>query len=108
MAQNHNELTLDAIREEQKKAENKIRYYKDKEKILKHQISTLTRKERTNRLCTRAGMLESFLQRPSDLTNDQVMELLRIAFKQEPVKVALNQMLKEIEEGEKIDEDETS
>ena len=108
MAQNHNELTLDAIREEQKKAGKKIRYYKDKEKILKHQISTLTRKERTNRLCTRAGMLESFLQRPSDLSNDQVMELLQIAFRQEPVKAALNQMIKEIEEGEKIDEDETS
>ena len=108
MAQNYNELTLDAIREEQKKSEKKIRYYKDKEKILKHQISTLTRKERTNRLCTRAGMLESFLQRPSDLSNDQVMELLRIAFRQEPVKTALNQMIKEIEEGEKIDEDETS
>ena len=53
-------------------------------------------------------MLESFLQRPSDLTNDQVMELLRIAFRQEPVRAALNQMIKEIEEGEKIDEDETS
>ena len=108
MAQNHNELTLEAIREEKKKAEKKIRYYKDKEKILKHQISTLTRKERTNRLCTRAGMLESFLQRPSDLSNDQVMELLRIAFRQEPVRNTLNQMVKEIEEGEKFDEDETS
>ena len=108
MEQNHNELTLDAIREEQKKAEKKIRYYKDKEKILKHQISTLTRKERTNRLCTRAGMLESFLQRPSDLTNEQVMELLRIAFRQEPVRNALNQMIREIEEGEKFDENETS
>jgi hypothetical protein len=36
------------------------------------------------------------------------MELLRIAFRQEPVKTALNQMLKEIEEGEFFDEDETS
>lgn len=108
MAQKHDKSTIDAIQKEQKKAERKIRYYKDREKILKHQISTLTRRERTNRLCTRAGMLESFLQRPSDLTNDQVMELLRIAFRQEPVKAALSRILAEIEEGEKFDEDETS
>lgn len=108
MAQKHDKSTLEAIREEKEKAEKKVRYYKDREQFLRHQVSTLNRKERTNRLCTRAGMLESFLQRPSELTNDQVMELLKIAFRQEPVTAALNRMLEEIREREKYDENETS
>ena len=52
-------------------------------------------------------MLESFLQRPDALTNDQVMELLKIAFRQEAVVLALNRMLEEIWEKERYDEDET-
>ncbi len=107
MAVNHNQSTLEAMEEKRDKSKKKLKYYTDREKILKSQIPQLTRKERTNRLCTRAGMLELFLQRPSDLTNDQVMDLLRIAFRQEPVKAALNQMLEEIREREKFDEDET-
>ena len=107
MAQNHNESTLETLEKEKTKAEKKLRYYKDREKILSHQVSKLTRKERTNRLCTRAGMLESFLQRPDALTNDQVMELLKIAFRQEAVVLALNRMLEEIWEKERYDEDET-
>jgi len=58
-------------------------------------LDTYTRRERTHRLCTRAGMLESFLRDPQALSNDQVMALLRIAFEQEPVKEALEKMLQE-------------
>ena len=58
-------------------------------------MDTFTRRERTHRLCTRAGMLESFLRDPEVLSNKQVMALLRIAFKQEPVKEALKKMLQE-------------
>ena len=39
-----------------------------------------TRKERTHRLCIRGGMLESFLQEPERLTDDDVMVLLKIIF----------------------------
>lgn len=63
-------------------------------------IPQLTRKKRTNRLCTRAGMLESFLVHPELLTNDQVMDLLRIAFRQKEVKDALAEMLKTVNEEE--------
>ena len=59
------------------------------------QISELTRRARTNRLCTRAGMLESFLRRPEALSDDQVMELLKAAFRQPDVQSLLAQMLKE-------------
>ena len=67
------------LRSEKAKAEQQLRYYKHREKILEHQIPELTRKARVHRLCTRAGMLESFLIAPEDFTNDQVMELLKIA-----------------------------
>ena len=69
------------LRSEKAKAEQQLRYYKHREKILEHQIPELTRKARVHRLCTRAGMLESFLIAPEELTNDQVMELLKIAFR---------------------------
>ena len=65
-------------------------------------MDTYTRRERTHRLCTRAGMLESFLHEPEMLSNDQVMALLRIAFDQEPVKDALNKMLQEAYSGKSL------
>ncbi len=59
-------------------------------------LASYTRQQRTHRLCSRAGMLESFLRDPEALSNDQVMALLRIAFEQKPVKEALEKMLQEI------------
>ena len=83
------------------KAERKARYYEQQEKILSRKvIPELNRKARTNRLCTRGGMLESFLVNPELLTNDQVMDLLRIAFRQKEVKDALDEMLKTVNEEE--------
>ena len=57
------------------------------------------RKERTHRLCTRGGMLESFLHDASALTDEQVMELLRVCFRQNPVQDALNKMLEDAYSG---------
>ena len=57
------------------------------------------RKERTHRLCTRGGMLESFLHDVSALTDEQVMELLRVCFRQNPVQDALNIMLEDAYSG---------
>ena len=90
--------TLEELNEEILKSQQQLRYYSDQEKILSRKlIPQLTRKERTNRLCTRAGMLESFLEKPELLTNEQVMDLLMIAFRQEPVRAALREMLEKIE-----------
>ena len=81
------------------KAERKARYYEQQEKILSRKvIPELNRKARTNRLCTRGGMLESFLVHPELLTNDQVMDLLRIAFRLKEVNDALDEMLKTVNE----------
>ena len=62
------------LRNEKAKAEQKLRSCQHREKILERRMSELNRRERVHRLCTRAGMLESFLVCPGELTDDQVME----------------------------------
>lgn len=97
MPKKKNPDSLESLQAELEKAERKKKYYEQQEKILRRKvIPKLTRAERTNRLCTRAGMLESFLVHPELLTNDQVMDLLKIAFRQKEVNEALNEMLKTV------------
>ncbi len=97
MPKTKNTESLEALQSELEKAERKKKYYEQQEKILRRKvIPKLTRAERTNRLCTRAGMLESFLVHPELLSNDQVMDLLKIAFRQKEVNEALNEMLKTV------------
>ena len=87
MPKNSKTNSLESLQAELEKAERKKKYYEQQEKILTRKvIPKLTRAERTNRLCTRAGMLESFLVHPELLSNDQVMDLLKIAFRQKEVK----------------------
>ena len=81
------------LRSEKAKAEQKLRSCQHREKILERQMSELNRRERVHRLCTRAGMLESFLVCPGELTDDQVMELLKISFRQPEVVLALAKMV---------------
>lgn len=85
--------TLEDLTAEMERSEKQLHYWEDQEKILRHRVSELTRRERTNRLCIRAGMLESFLEKPEQLTNDQVMELLKVAFRQPEVIQTLKEML---------------
>lgn len=56
-------------------------------------MKRLTRSERTHRLCTRAGMLETFLKEPTLLTDDDVMELLTFIFHSETVQKKLNLLI---------------
>ena len=74
------------------------------ERILEHQISKLTRNARTHRLCTRAGMLESFLPNPELLTDDEVMTVLKIAFNQPGMKPVLEKLAMESEARETLTE----
>ena len=71
--------TLQELYTAKEETENELRKAKQKEKILQNQISKLTRNARTHRLCTRAGMLESFLPNPELLTDDEVMAVAKIA-----------------------------
>ncbi|OUN67689.1 hypothetical protein B5G12_13600 [Faecalibacterium sp. An58] len=84
------------------KAEQKLCYYQHQEKMLERRIPELTRKARTHRLCTRGGMLESFLICPGELTDDQVMELLKISFRQREVVLALAKMIHDLQEARNV------
>ena len=71
-----------------------------REKRLKNELKRLTRSERTHRLCTRAGMLETFLREPTVLTDDDVMELLTFIFHSEAVQKKLNMLIEKRKENE--------
>ena len=84
---------LEALNQEIEKTEKKLRRAQHEEKILEHQVKQLTRKERTHRLCTRGGMLESFLQEPERLTDDDVMLLLKLIFHRQDTQELLKKLL---------------
>ncbi len=61
-------------------AEQKEKRYANQMKILQHEQAQLDRKKRNHRVFTRGAMLESFLRKPLILSDDQVFQLLKIAF----------------------------
>ena len=93
---------LKKLKHEQYFAEQKLRSCQHREKILERQMSELNRRERVHRLCTRAGMLESFLVCPGELTDDQVMKLLKISFRQPEVVLALAKMVHDVHERSNV------
>ena len=88
---------LEKLNRELEKSEKKLQKALNDEKALQHQLKKLTRSERTHRLCTRGGMLETFLQEPERLTDDDVMALLKVIFRKPDVQ----EMLKKLLEREK-------
>ena len=94
---------LEKLKHEQYVAERKLTAAKHKEKRLESEIKRLTRSERTHRLCTRAGMLETFLREPTVLTDDDVMELLTFIFHSEAVQKKLNMLIENRKETEQPD-----
>ncbi|EJW98771.1 hypothetical protein EVA_13123 [gut metagenome] len=84
---------LEKLEHERYVAEKKLTAAKHREKRLESEMKSLTRKERTHRLCTRAGMLESFLREPTLLTDDDVMELLTFLFHGELAQKKLDSLI---------------
>ena len=84
---------LEKLNRELAQGEARLRRAQHEEKILEHQMKQLTRKERTHRLCTRGGMLESFLQEPERLTDDDVMLLLKLIFHRQDTQELLKKLL---------------
>ena len=84
---------LEKLEQKWQKAEKQLTAAKHKEKYLEHEMKRLNRKERTHRLCTRAGMLEVFLHEPTILTDDDVMELLTFLFHDEAVQRKLDTLI---------------
>ena len=91
---------LEKLKQQQYVAEKKLTAAKHKEKRLESEIKLLIRSERTHRLCTRAGMLETFLREPTTLTDDDVMELLTFIFHSEVVQKKLNMLIEKRKETE--------
>ena len=94
---------LEKLRHKQYVAERKLTAAKHKEKRLQHELKQLTRSERTHRLCTRAGMLETFLKEPTVLTDEDVMELLTFIFQSEAVQKKLNLLIERRRETQEAD-----
>ena len=86
---------LEKLKHKQYVAERKLTAAKHKEKRLQNELKRLTRSERTHRLCTRAGMLETFLKEPTVLTDEDVMELLTFLFHGEAAQRKLDRLIEE-------------
>ena len=84
---------LEKLKQEQYVVEKKLTIAKQKEKQLQSEMKRLNRSERTHRLCTRVGMLETFLKEPTVLTDDDVMELLTFIFHREAVQQKLDMLI---------------
>ena len=97
---------LEKLKHEQYVAEKKLTAAKHKEKRLQSELKRLTRSERTHRLCTRAGMLETFLKESTVLTDEDVMELLTFIFQSEAVQKKLNLLIESRRETQEVDEGE--
>lgn len=89
---------LEKLKHQKYVAEKKLTAAKHREKQLQHELKQLARSERTHRLCTRAGMLETFLREPTVLTDDDVMELLTFVFHGEAVQKKLNMLIEKRKE----------
>lgn len=84
---------LEKLKQKQDIVEKKLTAAKHKEKQLQSEMKRLNRSERTHRLCTRAGMLETFLKEPTILTDDDVMEFLIFIFHSEVVQQKLDMLI---------------
>ena len=98
----HSRTKITEVKKTIEDKKQKLRSCQHREKILERQMSELNRRERVHRLCTRAGMLESFLVCPGELTDDQVMELLKISFRQPEVVLALAKMVHDVHEKQNV------
>ncbi|WP_288296853.1 DUF3847 domain-containing protein [Pyramidobacter piscolens] len=94
---------LEKLKRDQYVAEKKLTAAQHKERQLQSELKRLTRSERTHRLCTRAGMLETFLKEPTLLTDD-VMELLTFLFHEEAAQKKLDSLIENRRETTETDE----
>ena len=88
---------IEKLKEEKHRNEAKLRQLKHEQKALEAEGKGLRRRERNHRIFTRGGMLESFLLKPTLLTDDQVHSLLKVVFHKPEVNEMLNRMIEEAE-----------
>jgi len=83
------------IKEQIEKAKTDIRQGENRINELFQKKTIMERKQRTRRLIERGAMLESFIDRASELTNEQLLSLLRITFGTDSVREVVTIMLNE-------------
>ena len=84
---------IEKLQAAKEKAERDKQKSENKLKVIEKQIAEVKRKERTKRLCTRAGMLEHFLLEPELLEDEDVYSLLEYIFSFSGIQRALNERL---------------
>ena len=95
-------MTLEELQAEQEKAERELKIAKQNIRILQHQATELTRRERTHRLCTHGAMLEQYLK-PEIFTDEQIEEILRTIFRWNDVTVFINDIAKRTKSSDEAD-----
>ena len=84
---------IEDINRQLKQAEDNAKHWAEREKDLRAKAKELAEQNRMNRLRKRGELLESFIENADDLTDAQVLELLKVMFEEPAVKEALNEML---------------
>ena len=90
--------TLDEIRTQREKAEEKLKVEAQNLKILKQKEAELSRKERTHRLCTHGAMIEQYLD-PEKYTDEEFALILKNVFRLPEVIRTLSQKEDKTEES---------
>ena len=85
---------LDKLIAAREKAEAELHKAQLKMKQVEREVSKETDRQRTHRLCTRAGHLESKLEDPELLTDEDVCKLIDFIFTLEPVTSLVREMFK--------------
>ncbi len=84
---------LDRLDAQIRSAQDELHRLDQQQKIMDREAALLRRRQRNHRLITRGGMLESHLRCPGQLSDAQVMRLLRLAFEQPAVQQLLESLL---------------
>lgn len=84
---------LDRIAAQRDKAEKLSRKYDNEMKAIEHKMKGLDRKERNHRLVVRGVLLESYLKEPELLTEENVKEILNVAFSMDAVQEKLAELI---------------
>ncbi|MBR4744473.1 MAG: DUF3847 domain-containing protein [Oscillospiraceae bacterium] len=96
-----------ANEEEIAELQKRKRYYEIQLKICEKEKKEYERKQRSRRIFTRGGMLESFLREPLLMTDEQVHDFLMEVFRMPDVDTLLSKLLarchKEYENGSEED-----
>ena len=86
-------VEMEANNEKIAHLEKRKRYFETDLKIREAQKKELLRKQRNRRIFTRGGMLESFLQEPLIMTNEEVHDFLLEVFRMPEVDALLRKVL---------------